>query len=413
MNTIDRERVIREFLAANAMPAARSIALDAAGAEIGVAERDQLLAKVAAGEHVELTMDVLAFEQRRDEANRNGIRFREGMLIKFGRTGVGTPFLRDHEQDEVEARAGTVTASRTEKRGEGDYVIRQTVKVSAPWAVDLALRGLLGSVSIGARPTGPVECSICGTEVLTDCWHFPLDTVDGKDGPQVCEWVFTDAELIETSVVNVPAVPSARIQAIRAVLSAGANRGGRAPQETNMKGILIGLLGLAATAGESEITNAVRDGFLERDTLRSVNAELAKRTNELEVELKQFREQAELAAAAAAVAAEEAFISEGISTGKVGLNSDLEKNLRALFKANQATARSLLASMPRSTPVGAERQSDRAAPPAAAASTDVAAILGDISPNATLDGVASVLAQMGVQGDAAALIRKHTTGKEA
>lgn len=204
----------------------------AGGSEITEALRDELLAKCQAGQYVELDMTLLAFEQRPGVANRNYVRFRDGAMLKLGSSGKGRPFLRDHAQESVEARGGTIIRSQTEKRGEGDYAINMTVRLTAPWAVDLALRGLLGSVSIGWHSSAPIECSVCGTAVYTECYHWPGDTVseqeaDGKKryvrdrkGSLVVEWVFTDADLTECSAVNVPAVPGAGIDGFRAALSA-------------------------------------------------------------------------------------------------------------------------------------------------------------------------------------------------
>ncbi len=206
----------------------------AAGAVVAMtpARRDELLAKCKAGAYVELELDLLAYEQKPGVTNRNFVRFRDGGLVAMGRTGKNTPLLRDHAQGDTLAKAGIVLDSTTEKRADGDYVIRQTVRITATWAVELALRNLLSTVSIGWNPTGPVNCSACKA-TIDNCYHWPgtrLAEVDdgdrGKrmvrkaDGPITVEWIFTDAELVETSLVTVPAVPGAHIEEIRAALSA-------------------------------------------------------------------------------------------------------------------------------------------------------------------------------------------------
>lgn len=206
--------------------------LSANGDAITPELRDRLLAKCAAGEYVELDVDMLAYEQRAGEMNRNYVRFRDGSMIALGASGAGKPFLRDHEQYDTLARAGTITKSKTEKRSDGDYAIRMTARLTAPWAVELALRGLLSSVSIGWQPTGPVECSIHEAPVGTKCWCWPGDkmaesVVDGvkkyvrdRQGQLTAEWIYTSAVLKECSVCNVPGVPSAGIDGVRAALSA-------------------------------------------------------------------------------------------------------------------------------------------------------------------------------------------------
>lgn len=203
------------------------------GTDLTPDRRAELLAKCKAGELVEVEVDMLAYEQRPGKPNRRFVRFRDGAMLKLGTSDRGTPSLRDHEQDNALARAGTVTRSATEKRGEGDYALRQTHRLTAPWAVELALRDLLDRASIAWNPTGPIDCSVCGTQVLTACYHFPGDRVteavgsDGakqfmrdRNGKLQVEWVYSDAELTETSFVSVPGVASAGIEQIRASLSA-------------------------------------------------------------------------------------------------------------------------------------------------------------------------------------------------
>lgn len=206
--------------------------LRAGGASLTESGRAELLAKALSGELVEVEVDVLAYEQSA-QPNRKFVRFRDGLMSKLAASGKGTPVLRDHEQGNMLAKGGVVVASRVEKRGDGDYAIMQTHKLMAPWAVELAARGLLDRVSIGWNPTGPITCSACSTEVFTECYHLPGDRVaeDGArasggkrfvrkaDGPITVQWVFTDAELIETSHVPIPAVKGAGVEQIRATLS--------------------------------------------------------------------------------------------------------------------------------------------------------------------------------------------------
>lgn len=194
--------------------------------------RDELLAAVAAGGYVELEVDLLAFEQKAGQPNRKFLRFRDGLMLKLGRSATGKPFLRNHDQGDVMARGGTILTAQTEKRGEGEYAIIETAKLTALWAVENALRGLLDRVSIGWHPTALPHCTVCKAEVFSKCYHWPGDRLaevtgeDGRkrlarspDGDQVVEWEFQEAEITETSFVNVPAVPSAGVRGIRAALS--------------------------------------------------------------------------------------------------------------------------------------------------------------------------------------------------
>lgn len=203
------------------------------GREVTPEVRDELLGKLAAHEYVELEVELLAYEQQAGRPNRKFLRFRDGLMLSLGRSAASKPFLRDHDQGDVMARGGTITASRTEKRAEGDYAIHQTAKLTAPWAVEQALRGLLDRVSIGWHPNALPHCTACKAEVFSKCYHFPGDRLadepgeDGRrrlvrraDGDKVVEWEFPDAEITETSFVNVPAVPAAGVRSIRASLSA-------------------------------------------------------------------------------------------------------------------------------------------------------------------------------------------------
>jgi len=351
-----KERGEAIALASHAAVTSGILTLRAGGQALRVEDTDAMLARAVARERVELELDLLAYEQgRRDEDgnrlhNRNHVRFRDGAMIRLGRTGRGAPFLRDHRQNDSHARSGTVIDSRTEKvDDEGHYQIIQTVRLTEPSAVERALRGLMSAVSIGWRPTGPVHCTSCKAEVFTDCYHFPGDTDD--DGRTV-EWEFQDAELLETSEVPVPGVPTAGIDSIRASLAA-AQSSGYAPQETSMKAIAT-VLGLAAAASEDEVTGAVTALLAERDAARSqldsVNAALANARSQL----------AAINAERARVE-EDAFIAEAIQAGKVQLGAH-EAHIRAFFRVNPTGTREMLASAPSVTPVGAPAQAKQASP---------------------------------------------------
>jgi hypothetical protein len=189
------------------------------------AQLDELLAKAVARERVELDLVVHAYEQTPGQPNRNGVRFRDGMMRALGRSGRGNPFLRDHQQRDVTARGGTILESDTVPLEGGGYAIKQLVRLTDPSAVERALRGNMSAVSIGWNPTGDVVCSHCGTPVLEDCWHWPLDVLETEQGTVTIEWVFTEAELLETSEVSIGGVPNAHVEDIRAALSISGSSG--------------------------------------------------------------------------------------------------------------------------------------------------------------------------------------------
>jgi phage major head subunit gpT-like protein len=356
---------------------------NATGAKLTDARRDELLEKCRAGHYVEVEVEILAYEQKAGERNRNSVRFRDGEMVALGRTGEGTPFLRDHRQGDSTAKGGIIIASATEKRGEGDYCIRQTVKLTEPAAVERALRGLLDAVSIGWRPTGPVLCSAHNAPVYTKCFCWPGDRLVEKDddnggkrkvrhadGNIVVEWIYTKAELVETSEVPIGGVPQARAGEVRAALFASLsasnpgldlvddldepdNEEGQA--DMKHRAALIAILGLAATSSDDEILAAIE----------AKNKEGAADKTELEIvksDLKSFRTEIEGLKADRAKHAQDAFIAAALASGRIGKGD--EGPWRALFQLDQKRAETEMSARKEgsATPVGLPRQSGGADP---------------------------------------------------
>lgn len=369
-HTHPRERAAAIALASRSAVSEGILTLRANGKALAAADTDALLARAVARERVELELDVLAYEQGvRDTDgkrlhNRNHIRFRDGLMVRLGRTGAGTPFLRDHKQGDSSARGGTVVESRTEKVDEdGHYRVLQTVRLTEPSAVERALRGLTSAVSIGWRPTGPVHCTACKTEILTRCHHFPGDVLEDRDEP--VEWEFQDAELIETSEVPVPGVPSAGVEGIRAALAAQMSAVSTAQEITMVSLATIATrLGLAATASEAEVTSAVDAWIVERDALREQLSTAQRSIAETN---------ARLAAHEAVLSkqAEDKFIADGVADGKITLGAHADA-MRAYFRSNADGARAMVTAAPRITPVGLPSQLSQSVPGAPAAPSTAA-----------------------------------------
>lgn len=387
--------------------------LRAGGSAVTPARRDEMLAKIAAGEYVELEVDITAYEQEAGKRNRKSVRFRDGGLVALGRSGKSTPFLRDHEQGDVLARGGTIIASSTAKLAEGHYTIAQTLKVTTGWAVEGFLRGTIDRFSIGWNPTGDVLCSVCNKPVFTRCYHFPgdrlreeLDDEGGKRlvrdraGAVVVEWIFTEAELIETSAVSVPAVPSTQIEGIRAALSAlDPEFGGVLPLEETtamqLKTGLLAILGLAATASDDEVISAVKNQQTKLAAVEAQNAELVRLQAKATAEAAAVREQL-------AQAEIEDFITSGIDAGKIVPGSAFETSLRAFHKVDADGAKKLLEASPRVTQAKAARQSAGADPtPAPGTDTTIASVDEGLKAiGATPSGVRKVLRQLGSKPNA-------------
>lgn len=406
-------------LAASRAQAGTTLALRHNGVTLatGSPEAAELLARAVKREAVELELDLVAYEQKTGERNRNAVRFKDSKLRALGRTGRARPYMRDHKQGDVTARGGTIITSDTENPADGHFKIMQTVRLTEPGAVERALRGLMDSVSIGWNPTGPIECSACGKPVLVRgwCWHWPGDQIALNGGVDlvVVEWVYTDAELLETSEVSVPGVPTAGIEGIRAALSVALNSGGQRPPqehyEMNTLSTLAVILGLAATASDSEVIAAAESLKKRTDVLEAQSATFA---------AAQARLAAEQAAAASQLAAKEVddLIAGGVKDGKLAPGSAMETSLRAYHAIDKAGAVGLLASMPRIVPVGQERQSEKPAPTKTPEALTGAAdrINAASGGRASLDGVrANLLAAGKSPAEADAIIARQLAPKGA
>lgn len=352
------------------------------------ARRDELLEACVAGRYVELEVDVLAYTQKTGERNRNSVRFRDGAMVALGRTGKGTPVLRDHNQHDSLSKGGAVIASSTEKLADGEYVVRQTWKLTAPWAVEMALRGLMDAVSIGWRPTGSILCSACNAPVYTKCYHWPGDRLVEKDdesgvkrrvraadGPIVVEWIYTEAELVETSIVNIGGVPQARSEEVRAGLFAALSAGNPSlrsmldaggldfdgedlPEENeDMDPELLKLLGLPASATLAEVQAAIAklQALVKDATAKS--AELAITQKDLDA----IKTKLEAVEAEQRKTAEDKFIADALASGRI-TKAD-EESWRSLYSLDAKRAGELMAKREpgTATPAGAVPQ--RAAEP--------------------------------------------------
>ena len=374
----------------------------AGGATLDGAKRAELLAAAVAREDVALELDILAYEQKRGERNLNCFRFRDGAMVALGRSGQGNPFLRDHDKWSVDAVSGTVVASRTEKVEDGHYKVFQTVVLKEPRAVERALRGLMHAVSIGARATGPVECSHCGTPVFRSCYHWPGDEVKDADGNAVIvEWIYSSAVLKETSEVPIGAVPTAGPQAIRAAIEASLKGGPAAAPTpptiqrnddtmTNLRQAIAAKLNLAATAGDDEITAAVDSLLADRAELAIVSAEVA----------------------ATRESAADVFIREATASGRISPADD--KAWRDFYAAAPDRARARMAERPAgsATPVGQPRQSAASPAPDAAPSTRDDKTKQVLAANGVdFNQAAGYAAAFGAKNPKAALA-KHAAGVE-
>jgi hypothetical protein len=380
---------------------AKVIGLRAAGQALDDTTRAELIERSLRGEHVELELDLVAYVQIPGVRNRNCIRFKPGRLQSMARTGVGTPFLRNHAQYDVMSAGGTIAASKLVKSGAGKderRELHQTARLTVPWAVQAALQGVLGKFSIGWWPTAAVHCSLCDAPIQECLWkrgHWRGSEHDGA----IVEFVFQDAELVETSAVNVPAVPETgvrgirsagletwptedldKLQAIDSLFALGAVWTVHANQDqphigeehttmADSKSALARInpaLGLQAEASEeatlaavSALVKARDDATRARGLAESQLADVSAARDAAVAERDTLAaEKAALVAQTREQGADE-FVARAVEQGKCPANGATAGYFRTLYLQNQAAAEESLAAAPVVTPVGQGMQSDK------------------------------------------------------
>lgn len=344
--------------------------------------RREMLAKLAAGERLELYLDAVTFSQQPGVRNRNFVRFAENSLDSIAKSGVNSVFLRDHRQGSMADAGGRIVASAAKQSGSA-IEIAQTILLVRGWAVEDALLGMMRAFSIGWNPipspgklTPEVLCSVCMAPIQDCVWdlgHWRGREVKG----QVVELIFTNAELLETSAVPIPAVREVRAIGIRqAALSRELVTaelsifGVHVPQKEKAMEAILSALGLAS-GGEKEILAALQ----QRDAA----------SKEKLSALQQQLDEARTAAAAATARAQAAEAKESktaeqladekarqwadglVAEGKLAPSGELYEHWVEQYKLNPEKAQRLANALPRVTPVGKETQSERKTKPAGGA----------------------------------------------
>lgn len=327
--------------------------LRAGGGAVARSKRAELLAALSDGENVELEMDFRAFQQIDGQQNANHLRFKNGILRGLARSFRGVPLIRDHEQDDVLARAGTVTKSQAIKI-DGGLAFDMTALVTAPWAVEALLRGNIDRFSIGWAHGGldTIMCSHCGTPIFRECFHFPGDKLADDDGNEhVVEFVFTEATGVEVSGVSVPAVAGTGIAEVRSALSRSAAALAAQRRTPRMEKIALAL-GLPADASEEAILAALAARTEANSTLQASVDELSRSVEALTAANDQ------LLAASSAQEIDALFTEHAdrlpVTRDDAGnrIASDTETQLRALAANDLESARAILSSLPRAAPTG-------------------------------------------------------------
>jgi hypothetical protein len=246
--------------------------------------RFELISMVRAGKHVELTVPAMTFRQRDGSPNLNHLRFSGAKLAAIASSFARKPMLIDHNKWSQRFRMGTIVESEGRLDGHGWFGFHQVLHVVKPEGVIGVLDGTIAEFSIGWRGVGAVLCTAHKVDVLgkKSCfWYedcYPGKRVELDGGAVVAEYEFQNAEGVEVSGVNVPAVSGTRIEDIRAALSA---EFGPPPSRSHHVKFprLAAVLGLAALtedddAKQARIVERALAAEEEIADLRRENAEL-------------------------------------------------------------------------------------------------------------------------------------------
>lgn len=287
------------------------------------AEKDRMLQAVrsnAPGAPMRLVLTAVTYLQP-ETPNLKFARMKPAALRAFVESSPGSPFLRDHEQENLLARGGTVLSSKLITRN-GAPAIEQSLELVKPWAIEGVLDGTIDRFSIAWSSPDGVECSVCGQQMfgrMSTCSHWPGDSYASSDGEmKVCEMLFPMALSKETSAVSVPAVANTEIESVRAELSAARTTTPKgAPPMFEKIRVSLGLAAGDETLSEdrlvAEIATLRRTGA---EAQAMLAAEREGRTA-LDAELAAARKELKAAEAAKAQATIDAIVDQALSEGKI------------------------------------------------------------------------------------------------
>lgn len=336
----------------------------------GKFELDEVLAAAREGKVLEPLRFTATTYIQRDEPNRNFVRFKRGALARIAKSGKGSPFLANHDQGDVRSRGGTVLSSKLERHEDGSASFVQEIEAVKPWAIEGVLDGTIDRFSIGWAGVGEVRYSHNGESVDEDVerngWpsYWPGDKLE--DGT-IVEWVFDDAELIEVSAVNVPAVTGTGIRAthtiLREAMSLALNNRAAARTGDHMIDKVKAQLGLSASATEAEVLEALAARDRERNRLQAEHDTLAARNQQSEARLAELAAEQEAEARKLKAQRIDQRIAQLYTEGRLlrveGKASPFEEHLRRLGAEQSIEAfEAYCDGMPKLAPVGGKLQKD-------------------------------------------------------
>jgi len=325
--------------------------LKAGGGPDTNAHRLEMIQALRDGKHLEIVIKrALAYRQVAGKRNHRGLRFSAEALANGASSWKGRPFLVDHNTYEQEARKGTILTAEHGTDAKGAAAIFMGFSLVKPDAVISYLDGTLDRFSIGWFSTGPVLCTVHGSDVTSSesCRCWPLDAVEIDGKTQIVQYEYQSIRGKELSAVNVPAVDGTHIEDYRAALSAELHL-----HPTRIKEQKMALIRLAAVLGLAALTDAdepaavtAAEGLRARALSAETDAGIARTENtRLTADVTRLTTELAAAKAIAAVAGETALsqvISDAYTAGKLGYGKDekgantpdaLESMLRDFGKA--------------------------------------------------------------------------------
>lgn len=172
---------------------------------LSLPNRADLLPKIESGEVEHLDFRARVFGTG---PIHNPVEFRDEDLPAFARSFAGQPFLRNHEQHDIEARDGTILESVLE----GGEIVQDIRLTTRRGMIDY-LEGRIDRFSVGWDYSEAI-CTICNSSFYSSaCQHWPGMKYQTADGEKECKILFIEPVGVETSAVNVPAVENTGIVA--------------------------------------------------------------------------------------------------------------------------------------------------------------------------------------------------------
>ncbi len=167
-------------------------------AKLDLPTRAEILPQIESGavDHIDFSAQVYGTGR-----NRNPYLFKDADLASFAASFEGQPYLRNHDTGDIDARDGTILASRLDG---GAFV--QDVRITTRRGMVDFIEGKMDRFSIGWY-YDDVICTICNSSFFgATCTHYPGQKYQTPEGEKTCMLLFINPQGRETSAVNSPAV---------------------------------------------------------------------------------------------------------------------------------------------------------------------------------------------------------------